>query len=163
MPVIFQLKQLLHEDVKTEGKLTPEELSLPEDDECIKMTENVNYTLAASRQGSQVWIIGKINFTLDCICVRCLSSFKMPIEIQYSEFFTLEGEESIPIKDDSIDLTNYIREDILLNYPQHPLCDRNCNRFAHQPVRNRENKRGSDAKSESVSLAWSELDKLKLD
>ena len=42
MPVIFQLKQLLHEDVKTEGKLTPEELSLPEDDECIKMTENVN-------------------------------------------------------------------------------------------------------------------------
>ena len=60
-------------------------------------------------------------------------------------------------------LTNYIREDILLNYPQHPLCDRNCNRFPDQPVRNRENKRGSDAKSESVSLAWSELDKLKLD
>src|SRR6184192_4185872 len=38
----------------------------------------------------------------------------------------LQGEEAAPIVNDCVDLTPYVREDILLSFPQHPLCDRDC-------------------------------------
>jgi uncharacterized metal-binding protein YceD (DUF177 family) len=54
-------------------------------------------------------------------------------------------------------LTPYLREDILLEWPQHPLCEADC---AGTPDRAKENKTKSASPTE-VSSAWSELNKLK--
>lgn len=160
--VEINLKQLEKDDLHLEGELPAEELDIPQDDECIELQESVHYNLYASLQGRFVLVRGLVRFVLDCECVRCLNLFRMPVELNFDELLALEGEESVEIKDDSIDLTHYIREDILLAYPQHPLCDEDCDRLPQMPSR-KGNKRGAHAESKNSSSAWAELDKLKLD
>jgi uncharacterized metal-binding protein YceD (DUF177 family) len=38
----------------------------------------------------------------------------------------LEGEDKVPVDNDCVDLTPFVREDILLEFPQHPLCKPDC-------------------------------------
>jgi uncharacterized metal-binding protein YceD (DUF177 family) len=54
-------------------------------------------------------------------------------------------------------LTPYLREDILLEMPQHPLCEAGC---AGLPNRAEQNKTKGASPTEGSS-AWSELNKLK--
>lgn len=160
--VRINLKKLEKEDLLLEGNLDSKELDLPQDDECIQLLEPIRYALQASLQGNFVLARGTIQFVLDCECVRCLNLFRMPVKLDFNELLALEGEDKIEIKDDSIDLTHYIREDILLAYPQHPLCDEKCDRLPQMPSR-KGSKRGACAESKNSSAAWAELDKLKLD
>jgi uncharacterized metal-binding protein YceD (DUF177 family) len=69
----------------------------------------------------------------------------------------LEGPEKAAMKDDLVDLTPYLREDILLEFPQHPLCEADC---AGLPNRPKPNKTKGASQTEGSS-AWSELNKLK--
>lgn len=160
--VRVNLKKLEKEDLLLEGNIAPKELDLPQEDECIQLQEPVQYSLQASLQGSFVLVRGTIQFVLNCGCVRCLNYFRMPVKLDFDELLALEGEEKIEIKDDSIDLTHHIREDILLAYPQHPLCDEECDRLPQTPSQ-KGSKRGACAESKNSSAAWAELDKLKLD
>jgi uncharacterized metal-binding protein YceD (DUF177 family) len=71
----------------------------------------------------------------------------------------LAGEDSAPVVSDCVDLTPYVREDILLEFPQHPLCDAECRGLVKTDIGDVK-KRGSDEVG-SKSSAWAELDKLK--
>ena len=68
----------------------------------------------------------------------------------------LKGDDATPISNDLVNLTPYIREDILLALPQHPLCEPEC-RGLKLPA-----SVDPGEKSDKASSAWSELDKLKL-
>jgi uncharacterized metal-binding protein YceD (DUF177 family) len=68
----------------------------------------------------------------------------------------LEGSEKVAIHDDFVDLTPQIREDILLEFPQHPLCGADCSGL---PNRSKEKKKSGE--QTNGSSAWSELNKLK--
>ncbi len=160
--VWVNLKKLEKEDLFLDGNLAPKELDLPQDDECVQLQEPVRYALQASLKGGFVLVRGIIQFVLNCECVRCLDLFRMPVKLDFNEVLALEGGEKVEIKDDSIDLTHHIREDILLSYPQHPLCDEECDRLPQMPSR-KNGKRGACAELKSSSAAWAELDKLKLD
>jgi len=60
---------------------------------------------------------------------------------------------------DSVDLTPYLREDIFLAFPQHPLCKSDCRGLAaSQPDKGRKTTR-----PEPDASPWAALDKLKLD
>jgi len=60
-----------------------------------------------------------------------------------------------------LDLTPYAREDILLAFPQHPLCDPGCRglpqKSSGEPVN-----ANNTGHNEADLSAWAELDKLKL-
>jgi uncharacterized metal-binding protein YceD (DUF177 family) len=75
---------------------------------------------------------------------------------KWTAHFPLVGPEKGPIHNDLADLTPQIREDILLEFPQHPLCGADC---AGLPNRSKEKKKGA-GKSDGSS-AWAELNKLK--
>ncbi len=70
----------------------------------------------------------------------------------------LEGEEKAAIINDCVDLTPYIRDDIFLAFPQHPLCSPQCNGLAD--VHREES--SNDWETEAASAVWEPLDKLKL-
>jgi uncharacterized protein len=70
-----------------------------------------------------------------------------------------EGEQAAPIVNDCVDLTPYLREDILLEFPQHPLCDPECRGLQAKPTGKK--KAGSGSKTDGTSTTWSELNKLK--
>ena len=64
---------------------------------------------------------------LACQCVRCLTSFRLPLELNgWTCHLPLQGEDRVKVLNDCVDLTPYVREDILLEIPQHPLCDPEC-------------------------------------
>ena len=60
-----------------------------------------------------------------------------------------------------VDLTPYVREDILLEFPRHPLCNPDCRGLPGISVGGSTNLRGA-GKTEVGSPAWAELNKLKL-
>jgi uncharacterized metal-binding protein YceD (DUF177 family) len=76
---------------------------------------------------------------------------------EWTAHLPLEGPDKAAIKDDLADLTPSLREDILLEYPQHPLCAAGC---AGLPNRDAKDKTKGASPTESSS-AWSELNKLK--
>jgi uncharacterized metal-binding protein YceD (DUF177 family) len=64
------------------------------------------------------------------------------------------------INNDCVDLTPYVREDILLAFPQHPLCDPECGGLPDASA-GKTSDVGGKGKTEAVSSAWAELNKLK--
>jgi uncharacterized protein len=99
---------------------------------------------------------------LDCHCVRCLKPFKYPLKFEdWTALLPLEGEDRVPVVNDLVDLTPSIREDILLAFPQHPLCDPECRGLPKTSIGgNKQTKKTGQV--EPKSPAWAELDKLKL-
>jgi uncharacterized metal-binding protein YceD (DUF177 family) len=71
----------------------------------------------------------------------------------------LDGPEKAAMKNDAVDLTPYLREDILLEFPQHPLCDADCAGLPNRLDATSE-KTAAPSQTQSAS-AWAELNKLK--
>ena len=72
----------------------------------------------------------------------------------WTQYLPLEGEDAVPIKNDCVDLTPLVREDILLEFPRHPLCKPDCGGL-------KKSVKKTAVKQENKS-AWAELNKLKL-
>jgi uncharacterized metal-binding protein YceD (DUF177 family) len=58
-----------------------------------------------------------------------------------------------------VDLTPYVREDMLLEFPQYPLCKPDCRGLEKPGTGGAKDPGGKD---ELIPSAWAELDKLKL-
>ena len=59
--------------------------------------------------------------------LRCLKEYPHRLVLEnWTRHLPLEGEERAPIVNDCVDLTPFLREDILLEFPQHPLCEAEC-------------------------------------
>jgi uncharacterized protein len=104
---------------------------------------------------------GEVSLALQCECVRCLKKFEHTLELpNWTRLLPLEGEEKTPVDNDCVDLTPFLREDILLEFPQHPLCETDCRGL---PVKEGKAKKATKpGVSVQEPSAWSELDKLKL-
>jgi uncharacterized metal-binding protein YceD (DUF177 family) len=155
MPVLVNLHEVEKKDVRLQGKLNAADLQLDETDELVHLRSPLQYDVTAQKIDQSILVQGSLKARLECECARCLKSFEHKLELaDWTALLALTGPEKVETKDDSVDLTPLMREDILLEFPQHPLCESDCaglpNR--HEPA---------DARSEG-SAAWSELNKLKL-
>jgi uncharacterized metal-binding protein YceD (DUF177 family) len=70
----------------------------------------------------------------------------------------LEGEDKVSIVNDCVDLTPFLREDMLLEFPQHPLCKPECGGLKKKATKSVE----KSEKSKTKPDVWAELNKLKL-
>jgi uncharacterized metal-binding protein YceD (DUF177 family) len=139
-----------------------EGLHLDDEEECpipelaaegVVCTGPLRYSLDLGISEGALWVTGSLAQPVELKCVRCLEPFRYDIGVHaFSIHHELTGPEVI-------DLTPYLREDILLNLPAHPHCDR-------------EGGRECPAEKESVAPVeadgkrppdWSALDKLKLE
>jgi uncharacterized metal-binding protein YceD (DUF177 family) len=118
--------------------------------EGIRCTGPLHYNIDVGIAGGALWARGSLSQPVELRCVSCLENFVHNIQVPAFAVHTeLHGPEMV-------DLTPFIREDLLLNLPAHPRCDREGNRVckAKQPETMKEDtKRKPD---------WSALDKLKL-
>jgi uncharacterized protein len=114
----------------------------------------VSYTLDVGLSDGGLFATGRLSTEMDCTCVGCLERFRLPVSVDdFAIQVQLTGREEI-------DLTEPIREDILLALPAHPRCDwngeRTCpgiHRQAPPPV--------SEAEDSSRAV-WSALNQLKI-
>jgi uncharacterized protein len=151
--VKIHLRQIHADGLHLEGE---EECLIPElAAEDVRCTGPLRYALDLGIAEGALWATGSLVQPVELRCVRCLEPFRFDIEAKaFSIHLDLTGPELI-------DLTPYLREDILLNLPAHPHCDREGGRVcpaeklteAAAPTPETDGKRQPD---------WSVLDKLKL-
>ena len=161
MPLTFNLRQLESDDVNLKGEISPAALDLSVSDELVHVRKNLAYNLTISRVDEDVLVRGCLSVVLDCECARCLKPFQYKVLLQdWMLDLPLEGEEKIVPTNDSVDLTPYVREDILLEFPQHALCEEDCAGLANGSGSRGSKKQRGPMPVDNPSV-WSELNKLK--
>lgn len=160
MPLSVNLRRLARQTLVLEGELPVAELDFGVADEMVQTNGPLRYELDAQLMDESLLVRGQLQMTLDCECVRCLKPFKYSLELKdWTCLLPLKGEESVAVVDDSVDLTGPLREDILLAFPTHPVCDPDCvGLTGKSPGAMKEKDSGP---AEAKPSAWSELDKLK--
>jgi uncharacterized protein len=160
MPLVVNLRHLEEHDVVLRGELPLAELDLDPCDEMIRVTHPLRHELEVQLLEGGLLLRGSLRLTLECQCVRCLKPFERELELNpWTCLLPLEGEDRVPVVNDCADLTPYVREDMLLELPQHPLCQPDCRGLEKLTTGNAQNAGGNE---EAVPSVWAELDKLKL-
>jgi uncharacterized protein len=161
MPLVVNLRHLANQNIRLQGELSAVELDLEPYDEMVRVCDPISHDLEAQLLDDNVLVRGSLRVKLDCNCVRCLKAFFHDLNLaKWTCLLPLKGEERVPVISDSVDLTSHIREDILLAFPQHPVCNPKCRGLASTDIGKKE--LGDRGQTESGSSAWSALDKLKL-
>ncbi len=147
------LNQIPHDGLHFEGSESSQMLDLHAPD--IQSVGDVHYALEVGLSDGGLFATGEVGVDLELQCVSCLERFRYPLRV--SDFacqIELTGSETV-------DLTEPVREDILLALPPHPHCDWNGERVCHGVVP----RANPDAATESPAAtreAWGALDQLKL-
>ena len=123
--------------------------------EGIRCAGPLHYDIEVGVSAGALWANGSLTQPVELRCVACLEKFVHELKVPAFALHTeLHGPEMV-------DLTPFMREDVLLNMPAHPHCDRDggrkCNaatpKYSDLEEHEREAKREHD---------WEALDKLKL-
>jgi uncharacterized metal-binding protein YceD (DUF177 family) len=161
MPLLVNLRHLEEHELSLKGELPVAELDLQLKDDMCRAEKPLRYDLQIQEIENELLVQGEVSLALQCECVRCLKKFEHTLELpNWTRLLPLEGEEKTPVDNDCVDLTPFLREDILLEFPQHPLCETDCRGL---PVKEGKAKKATKpGVSVQEPSAWSELDKLKL-
>ncbi|MBV9671809.1 MAG: hypothetical protein JO076_03170 [Verrucomicrobia bacterium] len=109
------LKQIPSEGLHIEGKETCDILELPASEG--RPLNAVAYSLHIGKTESGLIVSGRLWVDLELVCVCCLTPFNYSIAVDdFAVQIDLSGN-------DEVDLTPFVREDILLALPAHPRCD----------------------------------------
>ncbi len=117
----------------------------------------LTYNLRADCVSGQLIVKGAVAATLKMECARCGVFFSTTVR----EPAFLRAYEIDSIAADVLDITDDLRESVLLEMPHYPLCSRDC--AGRCPVCGKNLKAGScSCEPEQGRGHWDELDKLKL-
>jgi uncharacterized protein len=161
MPLLVNLHHLTRHIVELEGEMPVHELEIETLDLLIRLEKPLRYKLEAEKLEHELLVRGALHLSLQCQCVRCLKPFRHLLRLDdWVCCLPLAGEEAVAVAGDCVDLTPFLREDILLAFPQHPLCEPECPGLAPADRGKASTQRGAEG-TECPSV-WSKLDKLKL-
>ncbi|MDR3405230.1 MAG: hypothetical protein P4L99_22235 [Chthoniobacter sp.] len=149
----IHLNQIPDEGLHVEGTDPSKVLDLHE--QGIEPVSDIEYSLDVGLSEGGLFATGQVGVDLDLECVGCLEHFRYPLRVpDFACQIELTGSEMV-------DLTEPIREDILLALPPHPHCDWNGERVC-QGVAFRAKSEAADAPLTEKPDAWGALDQLKL-
>jgi uncharacterized metal-binding protein YceD (DUF177 family) len=97
------------------GELGPDIYELPEGD-AVPLGP-LTYDLWANRFGSELVLTGKLESAFEFTCVRTLHPFVQTILLEDAAISLEVGPEG------EVDLTEALREEILINFPLNPKCE----------------------------------------
>jgi uncharacterized metal-binding protein YceD (DUF177 family) len=145
------LRQIPADGFHLEGE---EECAIPElAAEGTACAGPLRYSLDLGISDGSLWANGSLAQPVELECVACLEKFGYVIEVRD---FALHTELTGP---EVVDLAPFVREDILLNLPAYPHCDRDGGRVCSAA------KTTPSEKDEGLAVRppdWSALDKLDL-
>jgi uncharacterized protein len=140
------IKQIPVEGLHQEGEEPAAILEL--NDPYVKPRSGVRWALDVGLSDGGLFATGKLAVDMDVECVSCLRKFTYPIRVEdFATQIELNGSETV-------DLTDAMREDILLALPPYPHCDWNGQNVCKGATR-------KSTESPGESHTWDELDKLK--
>jgi uncharacterized metal-binding protein YceD (DUF177 family) len=144
------INQIPPEGKRLEGEESSGILELHEGNP--RPTGPIHYVLDVGMSDGGVFATGSLKVDLECQCVSCLEPFRYPVSVDdFACQVEITGRETV-------DLTDPIREDILLALPPHPHCDwngeRDCKGAFHRAAE-------SDQSSDTREV-WGALDQLNI-
>ena len=158
MPINVHLEQLEEQDLQLDGELPADalDLQLSSNEGLIHSADTLKYKLEATHADDNLIVQGQMEIALACDCARCLKPFKHKMDFpRWNCVLPLKGPDAIEGIGEHVDLTPWVREDILLGLPQHPLCGSACQGLVLQQEEHPE----TDANEPSAD--WSKLDEWK--
>lgn len=150
--MIIHLRKMPDGILQLSGSESAEALGLEEAG--VEASGELSYELDAGLSEGGLWVHGKLSLPVRLECVGCLEKFDSVLEVpDFALQIPLEGKESV-------DLTEWVREDILLALPPYPKCNAGENQScpAGLPPKGSGPEEGS---APEVSPLWSALDQLK--
>ncbi len=155
--LLVNLRRLEAHEIRLAGELPAAELDFGLRDEMIRAERPLRYDLTVEKLDEALLATGSLQLILDCQCVRCLKAFQHRLVLEdWTCHLPLAGEEKVAVNNDCVDLTPFLREDMLLEFPQHPHCKPDCGGLKKSPARK------TGGRGNSGPSAWADLDKLKL-
>ena len=119
----------------------------------LSVVSPLSYALHVGLSEGGLFATGRIAAQFQMQCVSCLSPFVLPIEIpDFACQVELDGREEV-------DLTEALREDILLALPAHPHCDGSGTQVCSGHPKGAPQ---ADLPPEDRPDVWGDLDRLKL-
>jgi uncharacterized metal-binding protein YceD (DUF177 family) len=116
----------------------------------------LHYSLDVGLSDGALWANGTLAQPVELTCVSCLKRFVHTVEVPAFAVHTELGGPEV------VDLAPYVREDILLNLPAHPHCDRHGGEVCTPPTPESESADERAAAEKKREAAWGALDKLDL-
>jgi uncharacterized protein len=110
-------------------------------DEEVELTAPISGSVRMTRDHAGVLVLGKLKTRARLACVRCLESVEVPLEMDISEEYVptvfLPGGPPVPPRQERdpateidehhvLDLTEVVRQGILLAVPLHVVCREDC-------------------------------------
>ncbi len=101
------------------GCLSRDVLEL-DDLEQLHPAGDIGYDLQCQKLGEELLVRGRLTLACDCVCSRCGCDYSTQFqESQFCESFKIQGFETL-------DLTESVREGIILALPTYPICKEDC-------------------------------------
>ena len=118
--LVIDIARLDRDGEQLEGEIPVEVLDYDPDDFLFKAESGIKYSLFVQLLGSELLVRGKISEDFTCVCVRCSKDFSWTTEDNEVTF-------SVEVAPDAFaDLTEELRECIILSFPSNPLCSEDC-------------------------------------
>ena len=115
------------------SRLDPEGEELTGEVDCIDLDEEfvhpfggIRYRLFVQPVGTELLVRGHLEQDFDLVCSRCGKDFDDTIKVDdFTQSYEISDEKS------EIDLTEDVRESIILALPTYPVCAETCPGIAH--------------------------------
>lgn len=146
------IPRLTREGVLVQDTESPEIFDIK--DEFVTIEEPLYYKLTASLVNNGVLVRGEAEINIKATCSLCMEEFKMNVKnSEVCHFYEKPNKTEI-------DLTEDIREDILILFPMRYKCSEDCKGICPKCGQNLNNKSCSCSQTEEG--IWQELDNLDL-
>lgn len=150
----IHLRQIPADGLHLEGEEACPLTEVETDD--VRCAGPLRYSLDVGISEGGLWANGSLIQPVELRCVACLENFPHEIAVPaFALHLDLEGPEII-------DLTPAMREDILLNLPAHPHCDRDGQGECSGALPGHETAAEKQEQEARREHDWEALDKLKL-
>ena len=131
--LVFDVKDLRHEDFKTyEAFVPPETLGLIYEE--AEFVSPLSCTVLLFRQGdNNICVTADITSAVSVECRRCIKPFEIDVATTLNLFFSFINESSDPDEADmryydgeTLDVSEDARQALILEIPMWPLCSETC-------------------------------------
>lgn len=85
----------------------------------IKFSQPLEVSARVSKGVNNISVSLRVSGAMEINCGRCLEEFKLPLNRKANLYFPIETRNEI-------DLTDNIREEVIISYPLKPLCRPDC-------------------------------------
>lgn len=118
--LVIDVGRLKKDGERFVGEIPVELLDMDPEDLTIRPAGPLEYDLFVQQLGDELLVRGSVSQDFKCTCVRCTDEFDWTaVEDGVSLSVEVAGAEFV-------DLTEELREDIIILFPAHPVCSEDC-------------------------------------